>query len=353
MKQKIEKFSTDRGEITWITLINRAGASVKLSTWGAGIVALAVPDRHGDMANVVLNYPRPEDYFDDGPCAGKTPGRYANRIGNGTFELDGVSYQLDVNNGPNHLHGGLNGFQNRNWEYTVDDVDTVTFKLKSPDGDQHYPGRLSVTVTYRWAERHNRLTIEYMAFVDGKPTIVNLTNHTYWNLTGFSDRDIMSHRLMIPARSYLVTDDSLCPTGEIAPVKGTPMDFTAPKALGADIKAQFKALIQGKGYDALWVLDNAAGSDTVVAAELHDPVSGRCLTVSTDQPGVQIYTGNWLEGCPEGPGAIHYSDYAAVAIECQGYPDAPNHPQFPSQRLDTIDNDGIYNHTIDYTFTIK
>lgn len=353
MKQDIKKFKTDRGEITWITLTNRSGASVTLSSWGAGIVALCVPDRCGNKANVVLNYPRPEDYFDDGPCAGKTPGRYANRIGGGRLELDGVVYQLDVNNGPNHLHGGLEGFQNRNWECIPgDDVSTVAFKLKSPDGDQHYPGELTATVTYRWSESLNRLTIEYIAFVSGHPTVINLTNHTYWNLSGFQTSDILGHKLRLPSKRYLATDDSLCPTGEIVPVKGTPMDFTAECAVGQRLHDDYTALRQGKGYDALWIIDNNTGRP-VIAAELYDPASGRLLTVTSDQPGVQIYTGNWLSGCPDGPDGRKYADYSAVAIECQGYPDAPNHPDFPSQRLDTLDNDDIYNHTIEYTFTTK
>ena len=328
---RIDTFETERGEITTYELINASGASVKLSSLGAGVLEIKVPDRDGNLADVVLGYKDVKDYFYDGPCAGKVPGRYANRICKGHLDIDGKVYQLNINNGPNHLHGGPENFSNKIWDCEMDG-DTVVFSLESPDGDENYPGNLTARIAYTWND-DNVLKIELGAVTDA-PTVVNLTNHTYFNMAG-EDKEgtALNQVLQLNCSRYLPTDDSLIPSGEMAPVEGTPMDFTQPKAAGKDIKQDFPALNYGKGYDNCWVIDGYEDGDVHLAAVLCDETSGRVVEISTDQPGVQVYTGNWLEGCPESKSGKQYHDYDGVAIECQGMPDAPNHDNFPSQLL--------------------
>ena len=309
-----------------IHLINKNGASVMLTERGAGIVSIVVPDRNGVMGDVVLGYRDEESYLGDGPCAGKIPGRFANRIAGGCFTLDGREYQLVKNNPDYQLHGGPDGFSNRLWKATQTSDTRVTFTLDSPDGDQGYPGAMHVEATYTWGD-DNALTLEIKATAD-KPTVVNLTNHTYWNLDGEDSGSIFDHVLRINASRWLVTSEALIPTGELAPVEGTPMDFRTAKPIGRDIKADFPALHYGKGYDNCWVLDGQPGLK--LAAELSSETSGRHLEIWTDQPAAQVYTGNWLDGSPVSKSGRSYRDYDGVAIECQGFPDAPNHPDFPS-----------------------
>lgn len=328
---ELKQFNSRWGEITHIKLSNVWGCSATLSTLGAGIVAMEVPDRDGHLADVVLGYADPADWMADGPCAGKVPGRYANRIARGHFSIDGHDYSLAINNGPNALHGGPTGFQNRIWSIVEADDEHVMMEYVSNDGEEGYPGELTVTACYMWTD-DNMLRLDLYASTD-KPTVVNLTNHAYFNLGGHNSGSVLGHTLKLNASRYLPTDDSLVPTGELAPVAGTPMDFTAPKALGADIKADFPALKYGKGYDNCFVIDSPADGRLRPVAELVDPASDRTLTVATTQPGVQIYTGNWLEGCPAGKDGNVYADYDGVAIECQGFPDAPNQPSFPSAVL--------------------
>lgn len=325
MKITARKYPSKAGEITVYTIINSNGSSVRLSSLGAGILAVNVPDRLGKIENVALGYAKPEDYLDDGPCMGKIPGRYANRIANGKFSIDGKNYELAVNNGPNHLHGGPTGFQNRIWDSEIM-PDGVRFTYVSEDGEEGYPGKLTVTAEYRWSDR-NKLKLDLKA-VSTADTVVNLTNHAYWNLRGADSGCALFHKLKIRATRWLPTDDTLVPTGELAPVEGTPMDFRKMREINSRIRANFPALVYGKGYDNCWVLDKEEA-----AVELKDPHSGRKLTVSTDQPGVQVYTGNWLTGCPVSGSGTRYLDYDGVAIEAQGFPDAPNHPDFPSQLL--------------------
>ncbi len=309
-----------------IHLINKNGASVMLTERGAGIVSIVVPDRNGVMGDVVLGYRDEESYLGDGPCAGKIPGRFANRIAGGCFTLDGREYQLVKNNPDYQLHGGPDGFSNRLWKATQTSDTRVTFTLDSPDGDQGYPGAMHVETTYTWGD-DNALTLEIKATAD-KPTVVNLTNHTYWNLDGEDSGSIFDHVLKINASRWLVTSEALIPTGELASVEGTPMDFRTAKPIGRDIKADFPALRYGKGYDNCWVLDGQPGLK--LAAELSSETSGRRLEIWTDQPAAQVYTGNWLDGSPVSKSGRSYRDYDGVAIECQGFPDAPNHPDFPS-----------------------
>ena len=331
MKITRKLIATPFGEISLFRLVNSSGAAAELSSLGAGIVAVEVPDRDGRLENVALTYADPASYMADGPCMGKVPGRYANRIAEGRLKVEDKSYSLEINNGPNHLHGGSKGFQNHIWE-AEELPDGVRFILRSPDGDGNYPGNLIATAEYHWND-DNVLTLILEAVSDA-PTVVNLTNHAYWNLDGATAGSVLDHKMRLKASHWLPTDETLIPTGEIAPVENTPMDFSAPKTLGRDIKADFPALRYGKGYDNCWCVDDwKAGEMTENVVELSSDISGRRLSVSTDQPGVQIYTGNWLAGAPEGPSGYSYSDYDGVAIEAQGYPDAPNHPDFPSQSL--------------------
>ena len=309
-----------------IHLINKSGASVMLTERGAGIVSIVVPDRNGVMGDVVLGYRDEESYLADGPCAGKIPGRFANRIDGGRFILDGKEYQLVKNHPDYQLHGGPDGFSNRLWKASQISDTEVVLTLDSPDGDQGYPGNMHVEATYTWGE-DNSLTLSIKATTDA-PTILNLTNHTYWNLDGEDSGSILDHVLKLNASRWLATSEALIPTGELATVEGTPMDFRTAKPLGRDIKAEFPALKYGKGYDNCWVLDGAPGLK--LAAELSSAASGRRLEIWTDQPATQVYTGNWLDGSPVSKSGRPYRDYDGVAIECQGFPDAPNHPDFPS-----------------------
>ncbi len=320
----------DGKEIFRYTLVNGSGAAAVLSSVGAGIVSVCVPDRDGKIADVVLGYPEAGAYFADGPCAGKCPGRYANRIAGGKFTLDGKEYTLPVNNGPNHLHGGPEGFQNQVWDSRIDG-DSVEFMYFSPDGEAGYPGNLKAVVRYGWDEE-NTLTLTFTAVTDA-PTVVNLTNHAYFNLDGEGTGSILDHILKLNASTWLPTDETLIPTGEADPVAGTPMDFLEPKRIGKDILEDFPALKYGKGYDNCWLIDAYEEGQLQEAAELYSPRSGRVLKVTTTQPAIQVYTGNWLKGCPDGKSGAPYNDYDGVALECQHCPDSPNKPDFPTTVL--------------------
>lgn len=307
-------------DITLVTLTNSLGASVVLSTLGAGIVEVNVPDAAGVLANVALGYRDVTDYLHDGPNMGKTPGRFANRIGHGHFTLDGREYQLAVNCGPHHLHGGPEGFQNRIWLYDIAADGTVTFTRTSPDGEEGYPSNVEATVRYRWDD-DCRLTIDYLCTADA-PTPIGLTNHTYWNLDGEASGTALGHTLELHCSRYLETDPTLCPTGKTLPASDTPMDFTEPKAVGRDINADFAPLHHGKGYDHCFCIDGFDGTTLRPAATLRG-TSGRTLRVSSTLPGVQLYTANWLTGgTPLGRSDHEYHDYDAVALECQMYPDS-------------------------------
>ena len=319
----------DGKEIFLYTLKNASGASVQLCSVGAGIVSIVVPDKAGKMEDVVIGYKKAEDYFADGPCSGKVPGRYANRIAKGKFTLDGVEYTLPVNNGPNHLHGGPDGFQNQVWESRIEG-DAVEFLYYSADGEAGYPGNLKAVAHYTWGE-DNSLKLILTAETD-KPTVVNLTNHVYINLDGEASGSVLNHKLELNASQFLPTDETLIPQGDPADVAGTPMDFVEAKPIGQDIKADFPALNYGKGYDNCYLIDGAMPGQLSEAAQLWGPKSGRHLTVLTTQPAVQVYTGNWLKGCPMGKTRA-YEDYDGVAIECQHCPDSPNRPDFPSTVL--------------------
>lgn len=335
---------SSKGTIIWYTLTNSKGASVTLSTLGAGIVAVKVPDKNGKIENICLGYADGADYIADGPCLGKCPGRYANRIAKGHLVVDGREYALTINNGPNALHGGPEGFQNQNWEAEVKD-DGVLFHYHSKNGEEQYPGNLDVEVEYSWNDE-NELSLKFRAKSDSD-TVVNLTNHAYWNLQGADSGFVLDHEMRIDAEGWLPTDSTQIPTGEIDPVAGTPMDFREFKKIGKDINADFEALGIGKGYDHCWAVSGWEPGVIRDVVTLKDEESGRELLVSSDQPGVQIYTGNWLSGSPLNRSGRSYNDYEGVAIEMQGFPDAPNKPQFPTQLLKAGDT---YKRTIRFTF---
>ena len=334
-------------EIYLYTLTNEKGAYVQLSDIGAGIVSVVVPDKDGNLADVALGYPEASSYFGDGPCMGKTPGRYANRVAFGKFELDGKEYTLPVNNGPNHLHGGPEGFQNKVWE-SRENEGGVEFLYYSEDGEQGYPGALKAVVRYEWTEECE-LRMTYTAESDA-PTIINLTNHAYFNLNGEGNGNILGHTLRMNCSEYLPTDETQIPLGESAPVAGTPMDFVNEKPVGQDIRAEFDAIRIGAGYDHCWVIDGAEPGQLQFCCQLYAPESGRTLDIYTTQPGVQVYTGNWLAGCPVGKNGHVYENNGGIAIECQNYPDAPNKSDYP---VCTLRPGEVYEQAIIYAFGIR
>lgn len=329
------------------TLKNSKGASVVLSNLGAAIVAINVPDRDGKIADIALGYEKAESYIGDGPCLGKCPGRFANRIAAGKFTLEGKEYELPINNGPNHLHGGPEGFQNKIWEGREVDG-AVEFMYFSEDGEAGYPGNLKVVAHYEWSEE-NELKLTFTAETD-KTTVVNLTNHAYFNLDGEGSGTIEDHILRLNASEFLPTDENLIPLGESAPVAGTPMDFVNPKTLGKDLRADYPAIKYGKGYDNCFLIDGYVPGQLQEAAELYSEKTGRVLNIFTTQPAVQVYTGNWLGGCPAGKNGHTYNDYDGVAIECQHYPDSPNQPEYPTTVLRPGE---VYSEAIIFAFSVK
>jgi aldose 1-epimerase len=310
------------------SLTNMGGSVAKIMTYGATLTELHVPDRNGKLADVVLGFDNLDGYLAGHPFFGSTVGRYANRIAKGKFTLDGKEYTLAVNNGPNHLHGGLKGFDKAVWKAeTISNIDgpSVRFTHVSPDGDEGYPGTLNVAVVYTLTNR-NELKIDYTATTD-KPTQINLTNHSYFNLAGGGD--VLGHELRLHADRYTVPDDTLIPTGEIKPVRDTPLDFTTTHLIGSRIK-QIPASIGG--YDHNYVI-NGGGGSLARAAHVYERSSGRAMEVLTTQPGVQLYTANFLDGKLKGKGGAAYSKHAAFCLETQHFPDSPNKPSFPSTVL--------------------
>jgi aldose 1-epimerase len=319
------------------TLTNSRGMEVKILTYGGILQSIKVPDRHGRLANVTLGFDNLADYVAKSPYFGCITGRYANRIAKGRFRLNGQTYQLPINNPPNSLHGGTVGFDKHVWAATpVRDRHSVGLVLRftSPNGDQGYPGRLANKVTYTLTNR-NEIRMDYQARLVGNSnlkTIINLTNHAYWNLAGEGSSDIYGHKLTLKASHYTPVDPTLIPTGAIDPVAGTPMDFTRSTAIGARIRDGFGQLVIGRGYDHNWVLDRH-GSGLELAARVVEPKSGRVLEVITDQPGIQFYSGNFLDGTLVGTSGRMYRQGDGFALETQHYPDSPNHPNFPSTVL--------------------
>ena len=295
-------------------------------TYGAAVVSLKTPDRNHQSGDIVLGFDSLEGYLQKtNPFFGAIVGRYANRIAKGEFTLEGKTYELPKNDGPNSLHGGTRGFDKVVWTAKTL-ANGVELTYVSPDGDQGYPGKLTATVRYTLSR--NALRIEYSATTD-KPTVVNLTNHAYYNLSGADD--ILSHELKLNASRYTPVDATLIPTGELASVQGTPFDFRQSTAIGARINDDNEQLKRGKGYDHNWVLDN--GGKFAQAAEVFDKATGRVLQVWTDQPGIQFYSGNFLDGTLKGKEGKVYGHRSGLCLETQHFPDSPNHPNFPSTEL--------------------
>ncbi len=327
MEVKKEVFGQlpDGTEVEAYVLTNSHGLKAKIMTYGATLISLEVPDRNGQMADVVLGHSRLEGYLkrETNPYFGSTVGRYANRIAKGKFILDGVEYRLATNDGPNHLHGGFKGFDRVIWQaepIKEERAVGIKFRYLSPDGEEGYPGNLECTVTYRLTE-DNELRLDYEATTD-KPTPVNLTHHSYFNLAGEGEGNILDHELMINAAYYTPVDRELIPTGEISPVEGTPFDFTIPKKIGEDIDQ-----VSG-GYDHNFVLKE--GPEAVrLAARLYEPRSGRLMEILTTEPGLQFYSGNFLDGSIVGKSGRPYARHDGLCLETQHFPDSPNQPNFP------------------------
>lgn len=316
----------DGRDVQLFECTNKSGVLMRLTDYGATLIALELPDRSGLKANVLLGFPSLEGLLQRHPYFGSTVGRFCNRIGNGAFILEGKTYTLARNDGENHLHGGINGFDRVLWLAKPLETESgvgVEFQYLSKDGEEGYPGNLQVTAVYLLSNE-NELHIEFRASTD-RPTPVNLTNHAYWNLTGEGQGTILEHELQLEADGYLEVDSGLIPTGTIAPVAGTPMDFTRPMKIGSRI-GDLGGLV---GYDHCYSLRNQDGSLSL-AARVKDPSSGRVMEILTTQPGIQLYTGNFLDGS-EGAGG--YVQYAAFCLETQHYPDSPNKPGFPSTIL--------------------
>lgn len=347
IEQTVWGFTEEGEAVVLYTMRNASGAEVQVTNMGASLVGVKVPDRNGKIEDVVLGYDRWQSYVNDGAASGKTVGRFANRIANGMFTLDGVEYRLAQNNGPNALHGGIKGFANRLWMGRVE-TDRVVFSLVSEDGDQGYPGRLHVEACYDWSG-DNELEITLFAKSEA-PTIINLTNHAYFNLAGENSGSVLTQRLRLNADTYLPGDTTQIPTGEFAPVEGTPFDFRRGKSLGEDIDADDEQLRVCRGYDHCFPIKGYEKGVLNEAAELYDEASGRVLTVLTTQPGVHVYTGNWLQGNPMSKSGRYYDNRDGVAMECQNYPDAPNHSDFPSCRLDP---DDVFEEHIIFRFGVR
>jgi len=327
----------DGTKVDVYTLTNSHRVEVKILTYGGILQSIKIPDRHHRFANVALGFDNLADYVAKSPYFGCITGRYANRIALGKFSLNGTTYQLPINNPPNSLHGGDVGFDKHVWAatpHTGNHSVALALTFTSPDGDQNYPGTLANEVTYTLTDK-NEIRMDYRARLVGSSnlkTIINLTNHAYWNLAGEGSSDIYGHKLKINASHYTPVDPTLIPTGEIAPLGGTPLDFRHSTAIGARIRDGHPQLVIGRGYDHNWVLDRH-GSGLELAARVVEPRSGRVLEVITDQPGLQFYSGNFLDGTLVGTSGRMYRQGDGFALETQHYPDSPNHANFPSTVL--------------------
>ena len=341
----------DGREVAIFTLRNANGLCARVTEYGAILVSMEAPDRDGRIADITHGYDTLDGWLTNTSYFGATVGRFANRIAHGKFTLDGREYQLATNNSPGgipcHLHGGNTGFDKVLWSGTATH-DGVEFTYLSKDGEEGYPGNLRVKVTYRLTEQ-NELIWKAEATTDA-PTIVNLAHHSYWNLSGDPNASINHHELMLAADQYLPTDAGLIPTGEIAPVSGTPMDFTTPTAIGARLGADFEPLRLAGGYDHAWVLRNDGNAPLRLAARLRDPASGRTMEILTDQPAIQFYGGNFLDGTVAGKGGVKYAHRTALCLETENFPDAPNQPGFPSAVLRPGET---YSHTMIHRFLVE
>jgi len=322
----------DGRSIILYTLTNSHGVEVRAMNYGGIILSLRVPDRKGQLADIVLGHEKAEGYMPNPPYLGAIVGRYANRIANGTFTLDGKTYTLPKNDGPNTLHGGLTRtFDKVVWDgEALKGKNAVAFSYLSKDGEEGFPGNLKVTVTYTLTDS-NELVIDYAATTD-KATPINVSQHSYFNLKGEGNGDILDHEIMLSADRFTPVDKNLIPTGELRAVKGTPFDFTTSTRIGARIEDPYEQMVLGHGYDHNFVL-NRKGAGLSLAARVYEPTTGRVLEVSTTQPAVQFYTGNFLDGSVTGKEGHVYKRRYGFCLETQHYPDSPNHPDFPSAIL--------------------
>jgi aldose 1-epimerase len=332
------------------TLKNRGGMEVQITNFGGIVTSIKVPDRSGRVADVVLGFSNLDDYLKPHPSFGAAVGRYANRIAKGRFTLNGVEYKLAVNNGENHLHGGIKGFDDVFW--TAEEVNSpagsgVRLTYVSKDGEEGYPGNLKVTMTYTLTHR-NELRIDYVATTD-KDTVINLTHHSYFNLAGEGNGDILNHRLKLNAARFTPTDAGSIPTGELRSVRGTPFDFLTPHAIGERINQDDEQLKFGNGYDHNFVINGRMGS-LRQAAVVSDPSSGRVMEVWTTEPGIQLYTGNFLDGTLVGKSGKAYQRRSGFCLETQHYPDSPNKPNFPTT---TLKKGATFKSTTIYRFTAR
>jgi aldose 1-epimerase len=353
-KQKVNvtSFGTmpDGTAVSLYTLSNKNGVSMSVTNYGGIITSLKTPDKNGTLQDIVLGYDSLAGYLKSSPYFGALIGRYGNRIAKGKFKLDGKEYQLAQNNDVNNLHGGPNGFDTKVWkiaEHSVDNGSAIKLSYLSKDMEEGFPGNLSVEVIYHLTDS-NELRIDYRATTD-KKTIVNLTQHSYFNLSGNTTTDILQHELMLNADQFVPVDKTLIPTGKLKPVQGTPFDFTTPTAIGSRVEKKDDQLTFGGGYDHCWVL-NTNGDLSKVAATLHDPVSGRVLSVYTTEPGIQFYSGNFLDGTLKGKYGVTYNHRYGLCLETEHFPDSPNQKNFPSVELSPGQE---YKTTTVYTFSVK
>ena len=351
MEKKVFGTTADGKTADLYTLKNKNGMQVSITNFGATVVSIMAPDKTGKMADVALGYDDLAGYELNKNYLGVLVGRYGNRIAHGKFSIDGTEYTLAKNNGDNSLHGGIKGFNKAMWE--AKDVSkggeaAVEMKYVSKDGEEGYPGNLSVTVVYTLTNK-NELKIDYSATTD-KKTVVNLTNHTYFNLAGQGNGDILKHELMINADTFTPVDSGLIPTGELKKVEGTPFDFRKATAIGARIDANDEQIKLGGGYDHNFVLNRQKATGLSLAARVSDPASGRTMEVWTTEPGVQFYTGNFLDGSFKGKGGSVYQKRTALCLETQHFPDSPNHPSFPTTLVKPGEK---YHTTTVYKFEAK
>ena len=337
----------DGKEVYLLTLTNKAGNVIRLTNFGAKVIWIEVPDKNGKKDNVTFGYDTFDETVKGDMSFGSIVGRYANRIAKGKFTIDGVEYNTPLNNGPNTLHGGPKGWHSVVWNTEIlkdSKAPAVKFTYVSPDMEEGFPGKVTVSVVYTWTD-NNEIKLDYSYSTD-KKTIVNVTNHAYFNLHGAGNGDILDHVVTLRASTFTPVDSVMIPTGEIRPVAGTPFDFTTPHTIGERIGENYEQLILGKGYDHNFILDNKEEVDVTV----YEPVSGRMLEVITDQPGMQLYTGNFLDGTKIGHGGKPFNFRSAMCLESGHYPDSPNHPDFPT----TIINPGeTFKSTTIYRFSVK
>jgi aldose 1-epimerase len=346
---KEESFKgTHNGKATGLyTIKNKNGLVAQITNYGAIIVSIFVPDKDGNFVDIVQGYDTIQEYINgNGPYMGAVVGRCANRIGKGKFTLEGKDYSLAVNNGPNHLHGGKIGYDKVVWDVTKSTGSMVELSYFSKDGEESYPGNVKVTVTYTLTD-NNELKLDYHATTD-KTTVFNLASHSYFNMAGEGSGDVYNQELMINANYFTPIDETCIPTGEIRLVKGTPMDFTKTKKIGTDIDKEDEQLRYGAGYDHNWVLNHRTGT-LGLAAVASDPKSGRLMEVYTTQPGVQLYSANWVDG-EKGKGGKKYGKRWAFCLETQHFADAVNKPHFPSTILKPGE---VYQHTCVHKFLTK